>query len=202
MTRLKRILLVRHGQTDWNVDGRWQGALPVELNRIGWSQARALAAHLQGRPITTIYSSDLPRALQTATAIAEMVGVQPILDPRWREFHLGIFQGLTREEIQATYPDEWHQFRVDYWDYVVPGGESRRMFQSRVYAAWKDVVLAANGSEIVVVTHGGSIKLLLLKLFEGNPELDDFHIENTSVTTVEYDDDQWRLGSLAAIPHL
>lgn len=202
MTRLERILLVRHGHTDWNVDGRWQGTLPIELNAAGWAQARDLAAYLQGRPIATIHSSDLPRAHQTATAIGEVFGLQPSLDERWREFSLGIFQGLTREQIQVTYPDEWQQFREHYWDYVVPGGESRRLFQSRLYAAWNDVISSKNGSEAVVVTHGGSIKLLLLKLFEGKPELNDFHIENTSVTSIEYDGCHWQLGSLAAVPHL
>ncbi len=202
MIQLERILLVRHGQTDWNVDGRWQGALPIELNQAGWAQARALASHLRERPISMIYSSDLPRALQTATAVCEIFGLQPKQDERWREFNLGIFQGLTREQIQMTYPDEWRQFRENYWEYVVPGGESRRLFQSRLYAAWREIVSSTDDAEVVVVTHGGSIKLLLMKLFEGRPDLNDIHIENTSVTTVEYDGDQWQLVGLAAISHL
>lgn len=195
-------MLVRHGQTDWNVDGRWQGILPVGLNTVGRAQARALAEHLQGQPISALYSSDLPRAHQTAMAIGDVFGLQPKLDERWREFSLGIFEGLTREEIQTNYPDEWHQFRENYWDYVVPGGESRRLFQSRLYAAWRDLIAAENGSETVVVTHGGSIKLLLLRLFEGRPELNDLHIENTSITTLEKRDNGWQLRSLAAVPHL
>jgi broad specificity phosphatase PhoE len=202
MTQLVRVLLVRHGQTDWNRAGRWQGVLPVPLNEEGWSQARALATHLQGRSVSAIYSSDLPRAFQTAATIGKALGLEPTPDERWREFNLGIFQGLTREEIQERYPDEWRDFHTNYWDYVVPDGESRRMLQTRVHEAWTDVIHSTTASEAIVVTHGGAIRLLLLKLFEGAPELNDIHIENTSVTTIEHHGGEWRLANAAGTPHL
>jgi broad specificity phosphatase PhoE len=202
MVRIERVLLVRHGQTDWNVTGRWQGSEPVPLNGDGWAQARALAEYLRDRPIKAIYSSDLPRAWQTAVTIGQALGIDPRADPRWQEFNLGIFQGYTREEMQIRFPMEWEQFRENYWDYVVPQGESRRMFQNRVYAAWKDMIAESTGPEVLVVSHGGSIKHLLLKLFEDDPTIHEVHIENTSVTTLERHGEHWQLTGVAAIPHL
>ncbi len=199
---IERALLVRHGQTDWNVEGRWQGHYPTGLNADGYAQAQALAAMLRGRPIGTVVSSDLPRAYQTAEAIGAVVGLTPQADERWREFHLGVFQGLTREEIEERYTDEWAAFRADYWGYTVPGGESRRVLQARIVAAWTVLIEQAEGPEVVIVSHGGSIRMLLAALFEGNPALAQMHIENTSVTTVERVSEGWRLVDVASVVHL
>jgi 2,3-bisphosphoglycerate-dependent phosphoglycerate mutase len=202
MTHIERVLLVRHGQTDWNVDGRWQGVLPVGLNTEGWSQARALAASLRGRPIGAIYSSDLPRALETATVVGSVVGLVPHTDIRLREFNLGVFQGLTREQIEDRHPAEWQEFRTDYWNYVIPQGESRRALQLRVQQAFTAITAQAAGKETVLVSHGGAIRMLLLALFANNAALRDVHIENTSVTTLERNGDDWRLAGVADIAHL
>ena len=199
---IERILLVRHGQTDWNVQGRWQGFEPVPLNEEGWSQARALARFLQGRPVGEIISSDLPRAFQTASAIGDAVGISPHTDERWREFNLGIFQGYTREILAEKFPAEWHDFHADYWDFHIPSGESRRNMQERVYSAWLDVISSATGPELVIVSHGGSLKMLLLKLFPDVPDLDAAHLGNTSLTIIERADFGWHLASLAAEDHL
>lgn len=202
MVRMERALLVRHGQTDWNAEGRWQGQIPTDLNADGHAQAQALARSLHGRPIGSIISSDLPRAYQTAEAIGQVVGVAPQADEQWREFHLGIFQGHTRQEIETHFPYEWAAFRADYWGYVVPGGESRRALQSRVFAAWTALTDHAKGPEVVIVSHGGSIRMLLAALFEGDSALSQLHIENTSVTVVERDGAGWRLADVASTDHL
>jgi broad specificity phosphatase PhoE len=202
MTHIERVLLVRHGQTDWNVDGRWQGVLPVGLNAEGWSQARALAEQLRGRSIGAIYSSDLPRAFETATVVGSVVGLVPHTDIRLREFSLGVFQGLTREQIEDRYPTEWQAFRSDYWNYTVPQGESRRALQRRVQQAFTAITTQTAGKEVVLVSHGGSIRMLLLALFANDAALSDVHIENTSVTTLERNGDSWRLAGVADISHL
>ena len=202
MPQIERVLLIRHGQTDWNVDGRWQGTLPVGLNDVGRTQAQALATYLAGRQIGSIYSSDLPRAFDTAAAIGAMQGIVPQTDVRLQEFNLGVFQGLTREEIKDRYPIEWSDFETDYWDYVITKGESRRSLQKRAYEAFQHIVAQADGPEVVFVSHGGTIRMLLLRLFEGSHELNHFHVENTSITTITRDEDSWRLDELAAVPHL
>lgn len=202
MTPVEQVLLIRHGQTDWNVDGRWQGSLPVGLNDVGRAQAQALASHLSQRKLGSIYSSDLPRALETATVIGAKFGLTPITDVRLQEFNLGVFQGLTREEIRARFPLEYSGFEADYWNYVITQGESRRALQTRAYEAFCDIVMKGQGPEVAIVSHGGTIRMLLLRLFEGSPELNHFHVENTSLTTVVREGNEWRLSGLALVPHL
>ncbi len=202
MTQIERVLLIRHGQTDWNVDGRWQGTLPVGLNEIGRAQAKALAEYLAQHKIGSIYTSDLPRAFDTAQAIGKVVGVTPQPDIRLQEFNLGIFQGLTREEIKERYSKEFHDFEANYWDYVVANGESRRALQKRAYEVFQDIIDRAIGPDVVIVSHGGTIRMLLLRLFEGAPELNHFHVENTSLTTLVWEGAHWKLHELAVVPHL
>lgn len=199
---IERVLLIRHGQTDWNIEGRWQGCLPVSLNDVGRAQARALADYLRGRPIGAIYSSDLPRALETATFIADVLGLQPIPDNRLREFSLGVFEGRRRDELIELYPEEWRAFRTEDADYVVPQGESRRALQNRMWAAWQDITANGGGPEVAIVTHGGSLKQLLLKLFGATPEIQNLRFENTSVTTIERDGQGWQLAEMAVASHL
>jgi broad specificity phosphatase PhoE len=200
---VERVLLIRHGETDWNADGRWQGFELVALNEKGLQQASKLALHLQTRPIGDICTSDLPRAVQTAEVLAQELNLTPKLDPRLRELHLGIFQGLTRAEIEERYPAEFEANRLDYLDNIIPNGESRRQLQARAYDALTDLLEEANGPEVVVVSHGGTIRLLLLKLFESDaPALAKVNFTNTSITTIERTGSYWRLVGLAATPHL
>jgi probable phosphoglycerate mutase len=199
---IERILLVRHGQTDWNVQGRWQGYEPVPLNEEGRTQARAVARALYGRPVGSIVSSDLSRAFETAAAIGNVLGIQPRADERWREFNMGVFQGNTRDEIIRKFPDEWHGFQSNYWDFHIPAGESRRMMQDRIYAAWQALLESAVGPEVIVVSHGGSLRMLLVRLFPDSPEIDAVHFGNTSVTTLECTDNGWHLAQVASVDHL
>src|SRR5574338_121077 len=116
---MKRLLLIRHGQTDWNVEGRWQGHLDEPLNAAGVKQAQALGDYLRERPISAVYSSDLGRARVTAERIAEPHGLSVNTDARWREQNLGVFQGLTTSEINGKYPDEMRQLRENYLDFAL-----------------------------------------------------------------------------------
>lgn len=200
--RMKRILFIRHGQTDWNLEMRWQGHLDVPLNEAGAAQARRLADHLCGRPITAVYSSDLGRAQATAAPIAEVLGLPVKLDLRWRELNLGIFQGLTTNEINSQYPDEARLMRQDYLDYVIPKGEARRAMQRRAYAAYLEIVAREPGPEIAVVTHGGTIRAIMLNLFDLDETMKRISVKNTSITTVEVDGKHARLVEAAVTPHL
>jgi broad specificity phosphatase PhoE len=200
---MKRILLIRHGQTDWNVEGRWQGHAQIPLNQRGIEQAQALAEHLREREISVIYSSDLIRALKTAEMIAEGRALTVRVDPRWRELNLGLFQGMTTAEINGKYPDEAQQMRADYMDFVIPQGESRRMMMERVYPAYQDLLVSDNrDQEIAVVSHGGTIRVLLLKLFNFDEVFQHQSLHNTSISTLETDGETVRLLEWAATPHL
>ncbi len=100
------LLVVRHGETQWNLEGRWQGHLDSDLTELGQRQARALAKHPAMETVDRVYSSDLGRALATAHEIAVRRGLGIHREPRLRERHLGIFQGLTRAEMTERFPEE------------------------------------------------------------------------------------------------
>jgi broad specificity phosphatase PhoE len=199
----KRILLIRHGQTDWNLNGRWQGQLDVPLNEEGKAQAASLAAFLRDSALTAVYSSDLSRARETAQAVASQTGLPLHQDARWREMNLGIFQGLTLPEIQEKYPEAAAAMHDDYLGFVFPEGESRRLMQDRAHQAFTELASAyPAGSTIAVVSHGGTIKVLLMKLFPDDPEMRKIHIHNTSITTLTQNSAGWTLEEAAAVHHL
>lgn len=201
---MTKVLLIRHGQTDWNTNGRWQGALPIGLNTHGREQAQRLAQHLARRPITHIYSSDLPRALETAEILGQTLNVTPIADARLREMHLGVFQGLTREDVLAHHADEYHAFQTDYFDHVIMQGESRRQVMARALAVLEDALAkSALRGEIAVVSHGVTIRMLLTGLFPDDAEhLRHAEIGNTSLTTLEHDGTSWRILTMGSMHHL
>lgn len=200
---MTRIYLVRHGETAWNAEGRWQGTLDIPLGEVGHQQAQALAKHLKDRPIAAMYSSDLSRARDTAEPLSRAKGLEIQTDARLRELDFGVFQGLTHDEIRAKYPEEERELFVDYLDFVLPEGESRRAVQARVYEMWQEVVRRHPNSEVVVMSHGGPVRLLLLKLFDDQVErMLKVPLPNVSVTTITAEGDKLELEGLGETTHL
>lgn len=199
---MKRILLIRHGQTDWNSEGRWQGHIDIPLNTSGLEQAQALAAHLKDQPITAIHSSDLLRARQTAAPLAKALGLIVHADARLRELNLGSFQGLTNAEISSQYPQQAAQMREDYLGFPFPEGESRREMQQRALTAFREIAAKEPGPETVIVTHGGTIRVLLMALFAQRDDIRRISLYNTSICTIEMEDERFFLSEAAATPHL
>jgi probable phosphoglycerate mutase len=144
------ILLARHGETDWNRDRRWQGWADPPLNDSGRAQARELAERLRDVPFDAVYSSDLRRAHEPATIVAEPHGVPVITDLGLREIDVGSWSGLTRAEIEE-------RFGVDG---VRADGETREQHAARVVAAMERIARAHVGERILVVSHGGSLGAL------------------------------------------
>jgi len=201
--RVKEVYLIRHGQTDWNTLGRWQGQLDVALNDVGRRQAAALAEYSTRLPIGAIYTSDLARAYDTAQPMAAALGLEPVIDQRWRELHIGVFAGLTRPEIEARYPTEYAAFLDDDMGYAPPEGESRLAMQQRGRAAFDDMVQAAQSETVAVMTHGGTIRLLLLSLFpQQQPDLANLKVPNTSLTLLRRQTTGWSIAELIETPHL
>ncbi len=200
---LERIYLIRHGESDWNAARRWQGMAPTGLNTVGRRQAQALADFLRDRPIGAVYSSDLPRALETAHILAAALGVLPQVDARWREINIGVFEGMTTAEVEQAYPAELAAWRADMPDYRVPNGETRRELQDRAAAAWEQAAAGAKGGEVAVVSHGGTIRLLLRRLFGPEAPHEPHTLPNTSITTLtRAAGGVWTLASTGETPHL
>ena len=158
-----RLLLVRHGETAWNADGRLQGHLDIALNDVGRAQARRLAAALadEREPIDIIYSSDLARALQTAQAVADATGAPLIATPALRERDFGAFQGRSFAAIEAELPDEAERWRRRDPDWAPPGaGESLLQFKERITHAVCALAAKNIGKHVAMFTHGGVLDVL------------------------------------------
>lgn len=166
------LLLVRHGETDANVAGTWQGATDHPLNKRGRAQARALAQRLieEDSDIVAIYTSPLRRARETATIVAEILGVSNIhVDEGLSEYNLGEWEGLTYEELRYE-KRLWERMAQDpHW--APPGGESAYGFATRVLAAFQRAASAYPGQKVLVVSHGGAIATTLALLLEGDGSL-------------------------------
>ncbi len=154
------LYLARHGETDWNVAGRWQGHTDVPLNARGRAQAREMAERLRALRIGGVATSDLTRARETAEIVATELGVEvPHVDPALRERRFGCFEGLTRDEVAARHPEAWARYLADPGP-APPGGESRDELLGRLLPAVAQVVAQLQGP-VLVVMHGGSMRALL-----------------------------------------
>lgn len=146
-----RLLVVRHGQSEWNALGRWQGHADVALDRTGELQAAA-AAEVLGQ-FDAIWSSDLARAHRTAQIIAELLGVGPVrTDARLREKDVGPWEGLTLQEVERDWPGYLQQRRRP------DGFEDDEPAATRMLAAFADIAAEHPGGEVLVVSHGGVIR--------------------------------------------
>lgn len=141
------ILLARHGETDWNRDGIWQGWADPALNETGRAQARALRDELRADPFDAVYSSDLRRARETAEIVAQPHGVPVVADPNLREIDIGSWSGLTRVEIAERFPDG-----------ARPDGETSEQHAARAVAAVERIAREHPGGRILVVSHGGTMR--------------------------------------------
>jgi broad specificity phosphatase PhoE len=156
-----KLLLARHGETDWNRDGRWQGQTDTPLNERGREQAHELAAGVAGNGITAVYASDLARARDTGAIVADRLQVPLRTDSRLRELYFGGWEGLTTPEIEERYPDEVTRWRADDGSSAFAGGETYVQMGERVVAALIDIAAAHPSEDVLVVFHGGPIRGLL-----------------------------------------
>ena len=166
------LLLVRHGETDWNAEGKLQGHTDRPLNDYGRRQARALAERLAGEEIEAVYSSDLSRARETAEILGEQLGLPVAVDSDLREKNWGNWEGLTAGE----------RLRVEY------EGESSEDHRSRTLRAVERIVERHPAGRVVVVTHGGSLRRLQAAVAGVASPV----IENCAVWAVAHEDGRFR----------
>jgi broad specificity phosphatase PhoE len=169
------LLLARHGETDWNREGRWQGWADPPLNTTGRAQARELAEQLRATPFDAVYASDLSRAHETAEIVAAPHGVPVLIDRDLREIDIGAWSGLTRPEIDARFPDGSR-----------PDGETREQHAERVLAAVTRIARDNAGRRVLIVTHGGTLRTLHHVVSE-----EPYHpVANCAVLEVHFRDDR------------
>lgn len=179
------VLLIRHGQTSWNAEGRWQGHTDVPLNEVGREQARLLAGRLVAWPVASLYSSDLKRAAETAAIVGDALGLEPVQEEVWRERHGGAFQGLTHEEIAEEHPEAWSALQEGV--VAPPGGESAQALHRRVTAAFARLVEQHRGEVVAVVSHGGTMRTLIAHVLQLPADRDPRITVrgNTGITVIE-----------------
>ena len=167
---MRRLVLWRHGRTQWNHQRRFQGQSDVALDDTGRAQARAAARELALLPPDRIVSSDLSRARVTAQALADLTGLPVAEDPRLRETYAGTWQGLDREALQRDHADELAAWAAGS-DLRPGGGERRTEVAARMVAAIEDALAPLpDGGTLVVVTHGGSARAAVGQLLGLPPE--------------------------------
>jgi probable phosphoglycerate mutase len=152
-----RLLLARHGETEWNRSGRFQGHANPPLSELGREQAAALAEQLAGDGIAAIYTSDLLRASETAQAVAVRLGLEVVEDAGLREIDVGSWSGLTRDEIASRDPEGFERLMRGE---IGHDGETREQLTERVVASVERIARAHEGDTVLVVTHGGAIRAL------------------------------------------
>ena len=150
---MRELLLVRHGQTDWNLAHRVQGHTDTPLNGVGRAQARTLADSLAATPLVAVYSSDLSRSRDTAAAVARIHGLEVELDPGLREKNFGSWEGLTDSEIAERFPDA---VRGRWGD-----GETTEEVAVRALAAIDRIRRRYPAGRVLVVSHGGALRAIL-----------------------------------------
>jgi broad specificity phosphatase PhoE len=168
---LTRLVLIRHGETDWNVEGRYQGQADPPLNARGLEQAGSLAEKLLPLKLEILYTSPLQRAAQTAQLIARRLGIPVYIEPRLVEIHQGDWQTRLRAEIQSLYPDLFRQWETEPWGVSPPNGETLYEVQARVEAAVHDMIVRHPGASMGLVAHRIPIALIKLRYQDLEPDI-------------------------------
>ena len=158
---MTEIWIVRHGQTDWNVEGRYQGQADRPLNAVGLAQAQQAAEQLRGRNFAAVYSSDLQRARVTAEIIAGQLGLLVQVDRRLREVNQGAWEGMLTADIEQRYADAWAERRADRLHAAPPGGESLAQVAARVLDGVSDMAQRHPEQRILIVSHGLALGVVL-----------------------------------------
>ena len=200
---MTRLLLVRHGRSEWNATGRIQGQIDIPLDEVGLQQAGQIAERLMSESIAAIYSSPLQRAQQTADAIAAKLDRPVQLDARLMEYHFGVISGLTWNGVVENHPELASRWLEDPWAVSVEESEGRVSFAARVTAAMQDIIARHPEEQVAVVAHGGTFGVYLsamlgLDLNRRHP----FHFGNTSLSLIEVNHETFHIHYLNNLCHL
>jgi phosphoserine phosphatase len=159
-SQMTRLILIRHGETEWNVIGRYQGQADPPLNQQGVAQSYQLAEQLVETGLDILYTSPLLRAAQTAQILVEKLTIPLYVEPRFMEIHQGDWQTRLRSEINQLYPDLFNRWEKEPWEVSPPNGESLPQVQDRVIAAAEEIINQYLHQCVGIVTHRIPIALM------------------------------------------
>lgn len=202
---MTRIILTRHGETDWNVQHRIQGSTDVPLNENGMEQARRLAARLSGVDIHAAYSSDYQRAENTARIVLEPHNGLPLyLSEDLRERSWGDLEGLQWDEIQKKHPDAVRGVTSGSLDFAPPNGESKKTVINRIMRIMGRIVRMHPEHTVLVVTHGGIVSTFIKHALDVDVAArTPFRVENCAINVLETNGGgAWYIQTLNDMSHL
>lgn len=194
---MTEIIIIRHGETEWNKTGRFQGHSDVPLSAEGRTQAAALGKNLVVDHVDAIYASDLTRAMETAAPLAQRFGLEVISDPLLRELNFGAWEGRNFNDVNAENPNAMKNFYTDPEQADIPESEPFPEFQRRVAGRVREIVAHERGKRVVIVSHGASIRILLADLLS-MPIRSIWHLSqlNTAVNKIRFEDDGFAVVTL------
>jgi probable phosphoglycerate mutase len=189
MSLTTHVILIRHGQSQGNAEGRFGGHTDTPLSPKGRKQAEATARALASEKFSAIYSSDLPRAIETATPLTNFTGAPLITTDAFRERSVGVMEGLTFEEAAELHPEQYQALLHRDFEHVLEGGESYRQTLDRAAGKLDEVIEKHRGGRIVVFTHTGAICILILHLMGAldAPELKPVWIATSNCGLARFD---------------
>ena len=199
---MTRLILIRHGESEFNLTRRYTGQLDVALTEKGVAQAKITADYiLKNYKIDKVYSSDLSRAIETAKPVAEPLGLEIKTDKRLREIYAGEWQGLYFAEVHEKYPKEYAAYKADKINRKTRGGEGMPDVMARTLAAVTEIAEKNDGKTVLISTHNGPLMTLEVPLT--NISLNDIYsLSNNSITEIEYEAGQFKLIKLGYDGHL
>ncbi|MCX5965129.1 MAG: histidine phosphatase family protein [Cyanobacteria bacterium] len=202
-----KLVIVRHGETEWNTQHKVMGQLDSPLTPKGIQQAEAIADRLLRLKFTSLYSSDLGRAVHTANIIAEICDKKIIFDAELREWNMGIFEGLTVSEMHVKFPKERQDYEQIGDEYIIPEGESLAQCRARGFRILNAIAERHSNQKddetVVVVTHGCVLMgffEMVLDLRSGNTWR--FKVDNANFCAFEYVKERWSLVVWNDVSHL
>lgn len=196
-----KIILIRHGETEWNRERRIQGHLDSALTPLGVAQARAGAARLAGESIDVVFASDLARVQHTARLLVAGRDLPLLQDANLRERAFGIGEGLTYEEMYQQYPAEDRHIGLVNSEFTLPGGEPRDHFHERIKGAIARLALAHEGQNLLVVTHGGVLGVVY-RWLRSRPSTERVAIPNVGYNRISESAGVWDVEVWADTSHL
>ena len=202
MSRL-RLFAVRHGETAWSRERRFAGALDVPLAQEGLRQCEAVAAALGGKPVAAVYASPLERARASAEVIAKPHRLEVGIEPDFREMAFGEWEGLTRDDVAARFPEAYERWRTAPHRLVLPGGERLTDVALRVKNAVDKLLGTHAGETVVLVSHAVVLRLIVLRALGLGPErLWTVDASPAGITEIEYEPGWATIHRMNTLSHL